>query len=108
MAHETIVDDKDELITAGMLADRLRPLVLASCDQGESGTSCLDGTPMIPLHRGTVGAIYQHLERIADWDGERTILSLEMELRNVEHGAEKRKAEISEKLAQRKQEVAAR
>jgi hypothetical protein len=67
--HEIIMDtDKDVLISAGMLADRLRPLVLASCDGPEPnryGSSCLNGTPMIPIHRATLGAIYQHLERIA-------------------------------------------
>jgi hypothetical protein len=103
--HETIVDDGDALITAAMLADRLRPLVLASCDQGETGTSCLNGTPMIPLHRATVGAIYQHLERIAGWDGEKTILALEMDLRSVDDHAEKRRAELNEQLAKRKQEA---
>jgi len=103
--HETIVDRDDQLITAGMLADRLRPLVLSSCDQDNpnlSGPSCLSGTPMIPLHRATVGAIYQHLERIADWEGEDTILSLEMKLRGVDHQAAQRRAELEDKLAKRR------
>ena len=53
-------------MTAGMLADRLRPIVLGGDD------ACLIGTPMIPLHRATVTAIYQHLERLANMDGEET------------------------------------
>jgi hypothetical protein len=64
----------DEMVSAGMLADRLRPLVLG----GER--SCLDGTPMIPLHRGTVTAIYMHLERLAMADGEKTIGGLKWAL----------------------------
>lgn len=103
--HETIVDkDKDILITAGMLADRLRPLVLASCDgppPNRFGSSCLNGTPMIPLHRATLGAIYQHLERIAVWDNERTILSLEQEIYSLEKGQSDRLEEAKEKLAAR-------
>ncbi len=54
----------DYIASAGTLADQLRPLVLAACDGDPPehfGSSCLDGTPMIPLHRGTVSAIYQHL-----------------------------------------------
>lgn len=52
------------IISAGMLADRLRPIVLGG------DNSCLNGTQMIPLHRATVTAIYQHLERLASIDGE--------------------------------------
>lgn len=57
----------DQIISAGMLADRLRPLVLGGA------TACIDNTPMIPLHRATVTAIYQHMERLALMDGEVTI-----------------------------------
>jgi hypothetical protein len=64
----------DKMVSAGILADRLRPLVLA----GES--ACLNGTPMIPFHRGTVTAIYMHLERLAGLDGEKTIGALEWDL----------------------------
>jgi hypothetical protein len=65
----------DYIETAGMLANRLRPLVLAACDgppPGRFGSSCISGTPMIPLHRATLTAIYQHLERLAEQDGEVT------------------------------------
>lgn len=105
--HETIVDkDKgDELISAGMLADRLRPLVLASCD-GEPphrfGSSCLNGSPFIPIHRATLGAIYQHLEGKAAWDGERTIMSLEAEISALERGQSERLLEAREKLERRR------
>lgn len=67
----------DVLVTAGMLADRLRPLVLAACNGPEPdrfGSSCLNGSPYIPLHRGTVSAIYQHLESLAKIRGEKTEL----------------------------------
>jgi hypothetical protein len=103
MAHETIVDSEAEnaVISAGMLADRLRPLVLASCDQGDTGSSCMNNGPFVPIHRATLSAIYQHLERIAAWDGERTILSLECELRSLRAGQSKRIAEAEEKLVHR-------
>lgn len=71
MRVERALASEDVLISAGMLADRLRPIVLG----GES--ACLNGTPMIPLHRGTVSAIYQHLERLAEIDGEITLGKLD-------------------------------
>jgi len=102
MAHETIVDDKDAVITAGMLADRLRPLVLASCDRGETGSSCLDKTPMIPLHRATVGAVYHHLERLAHMDREKTVRSLEMQLAEARTAHASHIADIENELAERR------
>lgn len=78
--------NSDKLITAGMLADRLRPIVLGG------SSACLKGTSMIPLHRGTVSAIYQHLERLADLDGEKTLGALEHSLaRHMERTEEGRK-----------------
>ncbi len=65
----------DYVETAGTLANLIRPLVLAACD-GETpehyGSSCLNGSPMIPLHRATLTAIYQHLEDLASRNGEFT------------------------------------
>lgn len=60
---------------AAELANRLRPLVLDSCDgppPNRFGSSCLNGTPMIPLHRSTVSAVYECLERLAKIEGEKT------------------------------------
>lgn len=105
MASETIVDEKDVLISAGMLADRLRPLVLASCDQGHTGSSCITGGPFIPIHRATLGSIYQHLEDKAAWDQEQTILALEMELAHVDQKAAERRDELAGKLAKRRAEL---
>ena len=106
--HETIADNSQEdvLISAGMLADRLRPLVLASCDRGETGTSCMGNGPFIPIHRATLGAIYQHLEDKAAWDGERTILALECELRGLEENRSERMAEARARLAERRKMAA--
>jgi hypothetical protein len=39
---------------------------------------------MIPLHRGTVSAIYQHLERLACLDGEVTLFALDCALRRAD------------------------
>lgn len=75
---EELAAKPDTLITAGMLANRLRPIVLG----GE--TACLDGAQMIPLHRATVTSIYMHLERLAEIDGEETTRSTL--LRGKDHG----------------------
>ena len=85
----------DKLITAGMLADRLRPIVLGG------DAACLDGTPMIPLHRGTVSAIYQHLERLADLDGEKTLGALECALIRADERHAEEKARIASSIEAR-------
>lgn len=56
---------QDTLESPGMLADRLRPLVLA----GDS--ACIDGTPMVPVHKATLGTIWNVLENAAIALGER-------------------------------------
>ena len=68
--HNEVAAADDRLITAGMLADRLRPLVLGSRN------SCIGKTPMVPLHIATVTSIYMHLERLAKIDGEVTAGSI--------------------------------
>jgi hypothetical protein len=100
-SSQSRVPNADKLITAGMLADRLRPIVLG----GES--SCLDGTPMIPLHRTTVSAIYQHLERMADLDGETTLFALECALRQADERHAEQQASIKAKLLKRGEQVSA-
>lgn len=62
---------QEGIIPVSDLVKRLRPLVNASCnlDNGESGESCLKGTPLIALHRATVTAILQHLTEAAADEG---------------------------------------
>lgn len=62
---------QEGIIPVSDLVKRLRPLVNASCnlDNGESGESCLKGTPLIALHRATVTAILQHLTDAAADEG---------------------------------------
>ncbi len=46
----------DEIESAGMLADRLRQLVLAGDD------ACISGTPMVPIHKATLTSIVLALD----------------------------------------------
>lgn len=62
---------QDALESPGMLADRLRPLVTASKREDGWPTSCMDGTPMVPLHIATVTTIWNVLENAARALGER-------------------------------------
>jgi len=93
-AMESEMPKSDVLITAGMLADKLRPWATGSAteadaeagqiwpveinqDLGEGEHSITellgrDALPMLALHPATIGAIYQHLERLAKLDGEKT------------------------------------
>jgi hypothetical protein len=54
----------DMLPSPRMLAKELRPLVLA----GDS--ACIDGTPMVPIHRATLTTILLVLDGAADALGE--------------------------------------
>lgn len=86
----------DVLIAPGMLADRLRPIVLG----GEG--SCLRGTQMIPLHRATVTAIYQHLETLAGLNGDETIGALEHALSRLNSQKDDELCRLQEKLSERR------
>lgn len=70
---DSVVPVVHVLTPAADLVKQLRPIVNASCDLdgGESGTSCLNGTQMIPIHRSTLTAIVQHLDDYARLTAER-------------------------------------